>query len=60
MEDYLVGKRGRRLKFWGRKSKFKKNARMGKNIKLYGTLYTPVELCRGKGDMKAMRKNVTL
>ena len=37
------GEKGRKRKFWGRKSRF--NKRSGKNIKVQGTLYTPAYQC---------------
>ena len=54
-----MGKRGRGLKFWGRKSNFSK-MRLGKNINLQGTLYTPdiilikVGYCQGMSQIAAL------
>ena len=42
MKEYEVGKRGRELKFLGKKIKILKNGGR-ENIKLQGTLYTPAK-----------------
>ena len=52
-----MGKRRRGLKFWGRKSKFFK-MRLGKNIKLQGTLYTPVKKEKKRGEGREIKVRV--
>ena len=41
VEEYLVGKRGRGRKFWGRKSRLKKNGG-GEEYKVVGNFVHPI------------------